>query len=185
MFISKSKRSASQAANAKRDMRDHRVSDLVCYDMTANTISANAKKNVDKINNPIVAQLNAKMGFKNSTTLAFSAKEPRFKKEQTCDEETYIGPGYYEQKSQLKSRSTAFGPLSTAASRAKINATASGDLQRGLSMNILGNASSGDQPYAHAAIAGGRITKPTTAKGGRGVAAVNQYTPGPGHYFSQ
>ena len=44
--------------------------------------------------------------MKNNTTLAFSSNAPRFQ-EKIMDEETYIGPGYYEQKSCFeKSRST-------------------------------------------------------------------------------
>ena len=43
---------------------------------------------------------------KNHTTMAFSSNAPRFHVKQN-DEETYIGPGYYEQKSCFeKSRST-------------------------------------------------------------------------------
>ena len=44
--------------------------------------------------------------MKNNTTMAFSSNAPRFNTK-VMDEETYIGPGYYEQKSCFeKSRST-------------------------------------------------------------------------------
>ena len=70
-----------------------------------NTIGETVRKRVDQINNPLLASLTSK----NHTTMAFSTNAPRFNAK-IQDEETYIGPGYYEQKSCFeKSRSTLAG----------------------------------------------------------------------------
>lgn len=66
----------------------------VCYDDNSHTIDHRLQKKLDSVNNPVLAQLTTKT----STTMAFSSNAPRFQ-EKICDEETYIGPGYYEQKS--------------------------------------------------------------------------------------
>ena len=111
MFISKTKRAGSTFHMTKKSKQQPGL-DKICYDDSANTIAANVKRKVDQINNPLLAQLTTK----NNTTLAFTTKAPRFNAK-IMDEETYIGPGYYEQKSCFeKSRSTL-------ATRGKTNAS--------------------------------------------------------------
>ena len=68
-----------------------------------NTISENVRKRVEQANNPALAMLSTK----NNTTMAFSSNAPRFSAKQADESETFLGPGYYEQKScfsQDKSR---------------------------------------------------------------------------------
>ena len=103
----------------------------ICYDDTTNTIAANVKRKVDQINNPLYVL--AQVTSKNNTTLAFTTKAPRFSAK-IQDEETYIGPGYYEQKSCFeKSRSTVN-------TRAKTNASTQG-LHMARSMQQINTAS--------------------------------------------
>ena len=67
---------------------------------------------MDQINNPLLASLTSK----NNTTLAFSSNAPRFNRK-VLDEETYIGPGYYEQKSCFeRSRANQNSKVKTSAS---------------------------------------------------------------------
>jgi len=74
----------------------------VCYDDKLNTIAENVRRQAEHINNPLLASLTSK----NNTTLAFSSNAPRFQ-HKVVDEETYVGPGYYDQKSCFdQSRST-------------------------------------------------------------------------------
>lgn len=97
------------------------------YDDKTNTIGDVIRKKAEAINNPLLASLT----IKNNTTMAFSSNAPRFS-EKVQDEETYIGPGYYEQKSCFeKSRST----LGT---RAKTNAGSStNNLNQARSMQMI------------------------------------------------
>ena len=101
MFISKSKRNGGYTAIADKAKNNPGLG-RVCYDDKSHTIGENARKRVEQINNPLLASLTSK----NNTTMAFSSNAPRFNAK-VLDEETYIGPGYYEQKSCFeKSRST-------------------------------------------------------------------------------
>lgn len=101
MFISKTKRSSNYYNNVKKTKMNPGL-EQVQYDDKTNTIADTVRKRVDQINNPLLASLTNK----NNTTMAFSSNAPRFNAK-LVDEETYIGPGYYEQKSCFeKSRST-------------------------------------------------------------------------------
>ena len=101
MFISKTKRSSNYYNNVKKTKMNPGL-EQVQYDHKTNTIADTVRKRVDQINNPLLASLTNK----NNTTMAFSSNAPRFNAK-LVDEETYIGPGYYEQKSCFeKSRST-------------------------------------------------------------------------------
>ena len=103
MFISKTKRNTNYYNNVKKTKLNPGLEN-VQYDDKTNTIADTVRKRVDQINNPLLASLTNK----NNTTMAFSsnANAPRFN-QKLVDEETYIGPGYYEQKSCFeKSRST-------------------------------------------------------------------------------
>ena len=88
MFLSKTKRNAmKKSANSGCQ--------VVAYDHSLNTISENVRKRVEQANNPLLAQLSTK----NNTTMAFSSNAPRFSAKQVDESETFLGPGYYEQKS--------------------------------------------------------------------------------------
>lgn len=101
MFISKTKRNSTYH-NIQQKAKLNPGIERVCYDDRSGTIADVVKKRVDQINNPLLASLTTK----NNTTMAFSSNAPRFNRK-IMDEETYIGPGYYEQKSCFeKSRST-------------------------------------------------------------------------------
>lgn len=74
----------------------------VCYDDKSNTIGETVRKRKEQFSNPLLASLVSK----NNTTMAFSSNAPRFVDKAT-GEESYIGPGYYEQTSCFeKSRSS-------------------------------------------------------------------------------
>jgi hypothetical protein len=104
MFISKTKRNGAYHMNVKRTKQNPGL-ERVCYDDKVNTIGETVRRRVEQINNPLLASLTSK----NNTTMAFSTNAPRFN-QKVQDEETYIGPGYYEQKSCFeKSRSTLAG----------------------------------------------------------------------------
>jgi hypothetical protein len=49
------------------------------------------------VNNPLLASLQTK----NNTTLAFSSNAPRFMNKASDESEAFLGPGYYEQRSQF------------------------------------------------------------------------------------
>lgn len=101
MFISKTKRNSNYYNNIKKTKMNPGLEN-VQYDDKTNTIADIVRKRVDQISNPLLASLT----IKNNTTMAFSSNAPRFNTK-LVDEETYIGPGYYEQKSCFeKSRST-------------------------------------------------------------------------------
>ena len=101
MFVSKTKRNISHEQMVKH-ARQNKGLDNVCYDTKAGTIEETMKRKAEASSNSLIASLN----LKNSTTMAFSSNAPRFNAK-VMDEETYIGPGYYEQKSCFeKSRST-------------------------------------------------------------------------------
>ena len=101
MFISKTKRNTNYYHNVKKTKLNPGLEN-VQYDDKTHTIADAVRKRVDQINNPLLASLT----IKNNTTMAFSSNAPRFNTK-LVDEETYIGPGYYEQKSCFeKSRST-------------------------------------------------------------------------------
>ena len=63
----------------------------VCYDDRANTIGDNVRRRVEQTSNPLLASLTTKA----ASMQAFSSNAPRFN-HKIQDEETYIGPGYYE-----------------------------------------------------------------------------------------
>ena len=101
MFISKTKRNSNYYNNVKKTKLNPGLEN-VKYDDKTNTIADTVRKRVDQINNPLLASLTNK----NNTTMAFSSNTPRIN-QKLVDEETYIGPGYYEQQSCFeKSRST-------------------------------------------------------------------------------
>jgi hypothetical protein len=86
------------------------------------------RKKAEAINNPLLASLT----IKNNTTMAFSSNAPRFS-EKVMDEETYIGPGYYEQKSCFHDKSR-----STLGTRAKTNGGSStNNLNQARSMQMI------------------------------------------------
>mmetsp|Transcript_36002 Transcript_36002/g.47374 ORF Transcript_36002/g.47374 Transcript_36002/m.47374 type:complete len:155 (-) Transcript_36002:1930-2394(-) len=93
MFISKTKRNSTYNNIVKKAKQNPGL-ERVCYDDRSHTIADNSRRKVESINNPLLASLTTK----NNTTMAFSSNAPRFS-EKIVDEETYIGPGYYEQKS--------------------------------------------------------------------------------------
>lgn len=102
MFLSKTKRNGNLNQIAKQVKLNPAMGE-VCYDDKDRTIGETIRKRKDQISNPLLASLVTK----NSTTMAFSSNAPRFA-EKVAGEETYIGPGYYEQPSCFdnKSRST-------------------------------------------------------------------------------
>jgi len=93
MFSSKTERHSAFSEMMKKTKANPYL-ERVCYDDAAKTIADVARRKVEQINNPLLASLTTK----NSTTMAFSSNAPRFQSK-ILDEETYIGPGYYEQKS--------------------------------------------------------------------------------------
>ena len=90
MFISKTKRNTNYYHNVKKTKLNPGLEN-VQYDDKTHTIADTVRKRVDQINNPLLASLT----IKNNTTMAFSSNAPRFNTK-LVDEETYIGPGYYE-----------------------------------------------------------------------------------------
>ena len=151
MFISQSKRSNGYYNIVKKTKMNPGLGE-VCYDDKTNTIGENARKRVEQINNPLLASLTSK----NNTTMAFSSNAPRFNAK-IMDEETYIGPGYYEQKSCFEKSRSTLGKRSTTVGGA----------------TTMNNARSMQQIVA--------AQKPEI-----GSASKKQYepvnTPGPGHY---
>lgn len=63
-----------------------------------NTIAQNVQKKVDQAQNPILALL----GAKPNPNMAFSSNAPRFADKIVDESETFIGPGYYECRSQFE-----------------------------------------------------------------------------------
>ena len=61
------------------------------YEGSENTI---AKKCPEQANHALFHNLN----LRNNSTMVFKSNAPRFN-DKVVDEETYIGPGYYDQKS--------------------------------------------------------------------------------------
>ena len=156
MFISKSKRNVGYKAIEEKAKNNPGLSKV--YDIRANTIGENVRKKVEQINNPLLASLTSK----NNTTMAFSSNAPRFN-QKVLDEETYIGPGYYEQKSCFeKSRSTM-------GTRSKTG---------GASNTNLNNARSMQQIVAQQQAA--KLAMGVGAQSAK--KAVQNVTPGPGHY---
>ena len=118
------------------------------------------QKKIETINNLLPPSLTAK----NNTTMAFSSNAPRFQ-EKILDEETYIGPGYYEQKSCFdKSRSRVGSrQMGTAASTQAALNPARSMQQIAVNQRATGLAAST-----------GAYKKP----------GMHNPTPGPGHYSS-
>lgn len=90
VFTSKTKRLETQTSSVQ-------AANIVQYDNQANTIALNAKKKVETTNNPLLANLQGK----NHTTMAFLSNAPRFGGQNSDDSEAFLGPGYYEQRSQF------------------------------------------------------------------------------------
>jgi len=109
MFISKVKRNNAYQQVVKKTKQNPGL-ERVQYDDKTNTIGDIVRKKAEQINNPLLASLT----IKNNTTMAFSSNAPRFN-QKVMDEETYIGPGYYEQKSCFEKSRTTLG------TRAKTN----------------------------------------------------------------
>ena len=101
--------------------------------------------------------------------MAFSSNAPRFQAK-VLDEETYIGPGYYEQKSQFERGqiNRGAGKLSATGRKGTISIQGGGLIAARSMQQFSG------QPV--------QITKTLgpSASSGFGKTAV---TPGPGHYF--
>lgn len=164
MFISKTKRNMYQGMQKKARMNPGVA--VVQYDDRVNTIGETMRRRVEQINNPLLASLTSK----NNTTMAFSSNAPRFS-QKVLDEETYVGPGYYEQKSCFDR------------SRAALNARSKTNMSnvQAKSVKQFGAASS--------SIIGVTASKQTTqASAGKprqsaiGGQPGNFVTPGPGHY---
>jgi len=98
MFTSKTKR--MQYMN---EAGPTQAAHVVQYDNQQNTIAANVRKKVEALNNPLLANLHGK----NSTTLAFLSNAPRFGNKNSDESEAFLGPGYYEQKSQFTEQERA------------------------------------------------------------------------------
>lgn len=58
------------------------------------------KRKVEAIQNPLLANLT-----KRNNQMAFASNAPRFGKQKIDEAETFLGPGYYEQKSQFGDKS--------------------------------------------------------------------------------
>ena len=69
----------------------------VAYDIEAYTIAQNMRKKAEILNNPLLASVQGK----NQTTLAFLSNAPRFGGNLADESEAFLGPGYYEQRSQF------------------------------------------------------------------------------------
>ena len=101
MFISKTKQHSHHQQIVNRTKLNPGL-ERVCYENKQGTIADEVRRKVDQVNNPLLASLTNKQNMKH----AFSSNAPRFN-QKILDEETYIGPGYYEQKSCFeKSRSS-------------------------------------------------------------------------------
>ena len=104
--------------------------------------------------------------------MAFKSNAPRFN-DKVIDEETYIGPGYYEQKSGFEqSRNKQNGSrqrMGAASTQASLNQTRSMQL-----ISSVGTAS------AVKKVAGQESGSTLKRRGGAGAIV----TPGPGHYSS-
>lgn len=93
MFISKTEQHNYNRFYEKKVEQNQGLRN-VCYDASAGTIAENVRKKVEQVNNPLLASLTSK----SLANRGFSSNVPRFEAK-VVDEETYIGPGYYEQKS--------------------------------------------------------------------------------------
>jgi hypothetical protein len=70
--------------------------DKVQYDIHANTIGATIQNKVEAVNNPLLANLTRKQ-----SQATFNSNVPRFNAKVRDEAQTYIGPGYYEKRSQF------------------------------------------------------------------------------------
>ena len=116
MFLSKTKRNSTYQQIIKKTKQNPGL-ERVCYDDRTHTIADEIRRKAEQINNPLLASLTVK----NNTTMAFSSNAPRFQAK-VMDEETFIGPGYYEQKSCFDNS------RATLATRAKTGASSSQNL---------------------------------------------------------
>ena len=62
-----------------------------------NTIAKSVQKKVDQAHNPILALL----GAKPASGMAFSSNAPRFQEKVADESEAFLGPGYYDHRSQF------------------------------------------------------------------------------------
>ena len=92
MFISKTKQHSHVQAIINRKKQNAGL-ERVCYDDRAGTIADEVRRKVEQVNNPLLASLTTKQGMKHAFSTNINA--PRFNAK-VLDEETYIGPGYYE-----------------------------------------------------------------------------------------
>ncbi len=101
MFISKQTRVVSGRAPPKnpagKSSKNLQARDRVQYDTTAKTIGATVQNKVDTVNNPLLANLTKKQ-----TQATFSSNVPRFNEKPKDEAQSYIGPGYYEKRSQFE-----------------------------------------------------------------------------------
>ena len=170
MFLSKTKR------NMTKKSAQNSGCQIVAYDDKLHTISENVRKRTEQANNPLLAQLSTK----NNTTMAFSSNAPRFNQKQADESETFLGPGYYEQRScfnQERSK-TAKRPGGIHGNAATGLAIGSQGGQGAVSHGNLGiqNANTKSQHFMSSAGRFGSPDKKTTGK---------EATPGPGHYSQE
>ena len=169
MFLSKTKRNALKKQGGS--------SQVVAYDDKLHTISENVRRRVEQANNPLLAQLSTK----NNTTMAFSSNAPRFSQKQPDESETFLGPGYYEQRSGFQQAQERGRTAQGARARPGIQTSGPG----------LGKQAGGAQ--SHAALAVGSVNQKSQHllghagrfPGSPEKKAVQEATPGPGHYSQE
>ena len=135
MFLSKTKRNGNYSHDIKQ-VKQNPGKNRVCYDDKANTIGEIMRKKKDQISNPLLASLVTK----NSTTMAFSSNAPRFA-DKIVGEETYIGPGYYEQPSCFEkgSRSTLGSKVKSGNNNSMVNLGSNTRSAQYIATNIQAN----------------------------------------------
>lgn len=94
MFISKQWRgllNEGKTAPPPSKLKKKGAAAIVQYDNKTCTIQDEAKRKIEALQNPLLANLS-----KRNSTLAFSTTAPRFNEKPVDEVETFLGPGYYE-----------------------------------------------------------------------------------------